>query len=241
MENYEKTYVIGDIHGYHDQLIRLQKKIENDAKQSKGKKLLIYLGDYIDRGPAIKDCVQSLIDFKPPNFTVVYLLGNHEQMLLDFLANKKSSLYLWISNGGLETLESYGNKMEQYIDESMQLEFHDTIRDNFISFLPEAHKKFFYDLKLSYEWQNYFFVHAGIDPSLPLSKQTKETMIWTRSEKFLDANNPFEKIIIHGHTPSKNVVQKNNRICIDTGVFFSGLLTCVKIKIPNKVEFISSL
>ena len=63
----------------------LQKKIENDAKQSKGKKLLIYLGDYIDRGPAIKDCVQSLIDFKPPNFTVVYLLGNHEQMLLDFV------------------------------------------------------------------------------------------------------------------------------------------------------------
>ena len=136
MEQFKKAYVIGDIHGYHEQLIRLQKKIEDDAKLLKGKKLLIYLGDYIDRGPAVKDCIQSLIDFKPPNFTVVYLLGNHEQMLLDFLADKKSSLYLWISNGGLETLENYGNKMEQYIDESMQLEFHDKIRDKFLSFLP---------------------------------------------------------------------------------------------------------
>ena len=240
MEQCKKAYVIGDIHGYHDQLIRLQKKIEDDAKLLKGKKLLIYLGDYIDRGPAVKDCIQSLIDFKPPNFTVVYLLGNHEQMLLDFLADKKSSLYLWISNGGLETLENYGNKMEQYIDESMQLEFHDKIRDKFLSFLPETHKKFFYELKLSYEWQNYFFVHAGIDPSLPLSKQTKETMLWTRSEKFLNSNSPFEKMIIHGHTPSKKIIQKSNRLCLDTGVFFSGILSGAKINSSNEIEFFST-
>ena len=240
MEQFKKAYVIGDIHGYHEQLIRLQKKIEDDAKLLKGKKLLIYLGDYIDRGPAVKDCIQSLIDFKPPNFTVVYLLGNHEQMLLDFLADKKSSLYLWISNGGLETLENYGNKMEQYIDESMQLEFHDKIRDKFLSFLPETHKKFFYELKPSYEWQNYFFVHAGIDPSLPLSKQTKETMLWTRSEKFLNSNSPFEKMIIHGHTPSKKIIQKSNRLCLDTGVFFSGTLSGAKINSSNEIEFFST-
>ena len=240
MEQFKKAYAIGDIHGYHDQLIRLQKKIEDDAKLSKGKKLLIYLGDYIDRGPAVKDCIQSLIDFKPPNFTVVYLLGNHEQMLLDFLADKKSSLYLWINNGGRETLESYGNQMDQYIDESMQLEFDEKIRDNFLSFLPETHKKFFYELKLSYEWQNYFFVHAGIDSSLPLSKQTKETMLWTRNEKFLNSNSPFEKMIIHGHTPYKKIIQKTKRLCLDTGVFFSGILRGEKINSSNEIEFFST-
>ena len=240
MTIYEKAYVIGDIHGYHDQLIRLQKIIDDDSKQSKGKKILIYLGDYIDRGPSIKDCIQSLIDFKPPNFTIVYLLGNHEQMLLNFLANKKNSLYVWINNGGRETLNSYGNKMEQYVDESMQLEFNDKILDNFLISLSDTHKKFFYELKFFYEWQNFFFVHAGIDPSMPLSKQTKETMLWSRNENFLDSNLPFEKIIIHGHTASKKIIQKNNRICLDTGVFFSGILSGAKITATNKIEFFST-
>lgn len=241
MEKYHTVYAIGDIHGYHDQLIRLQSKIEADAKKTRDKKLLIYLGDYIDRGPSVKDCIQSLIDFKPPNFTIIYLLGNHEQMLLDFLADKKSSLYLWISNGGFETLESYGNRMDEYINSNMELSFDNKIRDKFVELLPEVHKNFFYNLKLSYTWEDYFFVHAGIDPIEPLNKQTKQLMIWTRNKKFLNAHNDFEKIIIHGHTPSKKVVKKNNRICIDTGVFFSGLLTGIKIERPNKIEFISSL
>ena len=241
INDFKTVYAVGDIHGYHEQLIRIQKKIENDTRNSSGKKLLIYLGDYIDRGPYIKDCIQSLIDFKPPNFTIVYLLGNHEQMLLDFLADKKSSLYLWISNGGFETLESYGNRMDEYINSNMELSFDEKIRDKFVEFLPEEHKKFFYNLKLSYTWKDYFFVHAGIDPSVPLNKQTKQTMIWTRNDKFLKSNNSFEKIIIHGHTPSKKIVKKNNRICLDTGVFFTGLLTAIKIERPNKIEFINSL
>ena len=229
MEKFHTVYAIGDIHGYHDQLIRLQSKIEADAKKTRDKKLLIYLGDYIDRGPSVKDCIQSLIDFKPPNFTLIYLLGNHEQMLLDFLADKKSSLYLWISNGGFETLESYGNRMDEYINSNMELSFDNKIRDKFVELLPEVHKNFFYNLKLSYTWKDYFFVHAGIDPSVPLNKQTKQTMIWTRNDNFLKSNNSFEKIIIHGHTPSKKIVKKNNRICLDTGIFITSILSCIKI------------
>ena len=242
MEQADTVYVVGDIHGCHKELIHLQNKIEKDAKKRSGAKLLIYLGDYVDRGPAVMDCIQSLIDFRPHDFSIIYLLGNHEQMLLDFLAEKKSSLYIWLGNGGLETLKSYGNKMDGYIDETMELQYDERIRDNFLRLLPSSHKDFFHQLQLSYEWENYFFVHAGIDPDTPLHKQKKNTLLWTRDPKFLDSKKQFEKIIVHGHTPGNSIIRKNNRICLDTGVFFSGKLSCIKIEADcNKVVGVKTI
>ena len=242
MEQVDTVYVVGDIHGCHKELIHLQNKIEKDAKKRSGPKLLIYLGDYVDRGPAVMDCIQSLIDFRPHDFSIIYLLGNHEQMLLDFLAEKKSSLYIWLGNGGLETLKSYGNKMDGYIDETMELQYDDRIRENFLRLLPSSHKDFFHQLKLSYEWENYFFVHAGIDPDTPLHEQKKDTLLWTRDPKFLDSKKQFEKIIVHGHTPGNSIIRKNNRICLDTGVFFSGKLSCIKMEADcNKVVGVKTI
>ena len=242
MEQMDSVYVVGDIHGCHKELINLQNDIEKDAKKRSGTKLLIYLGDYVDRGPAVMDCIQSLIDFRPHDFSIIYLLGNHEQMLLDFLAEKKSSLYIWLGNGGLETLRSYGNKMDGYIDETMELQYDERIRDNFLRLLPSSHKDFFHQLQLSYEWENYFFVHAGIDPDTPLHKQKKDTLLWTRDPKFLDSKKQFEKIIVHGHTPGNSIIRKNNRICLDTGVFFSGKLSCIKIEADcNKVVGVKTI
>ncbi len=242
MELADTVYVVGDIHGCHKELIHLQNNIEKDAKKRSGAKLLIYLGDYVDRGPAVKDCIQSLIDFRPHDFSIIYLLGNHEQMLLDFLAEKKSSLYIWLGNGGLETLKSYGNKMDSYIDEAMELQYDERIRDNFLRLLPSSHKDFFHQLQLSYEWGNYFFVHAGIDPDIPLHKQKKDTLLWTRDPKFLNSKKQFEKIIVHGHTPGNSIIRKNNRICLDTGVFFSGKLSCIKMEADcNKVVGVKTI
>ena len=242
MEQTDTVYVVGDIHGCHKELIHLQNKIEKDAKKRSGAKLLIYLGDYVDRGPAVMDCIQSLIDFRPHDFSIIYLLGNHEQMLLDFLAEKKSSLYIWLGNGGLETLKSYGNKMDGYIDETMELQYDERIRDNFLRLLPSSHKDFFHQLQLSYEWENYFFVHAGIDPDTPLYEQKKDTLLWTRDPKFLDSKKQFEKIIVHGHTPGNSIICKNNRICLDTGVFFSGKLSCIKMEADcNKVVGVKTI
>ncbi len=242
MERANTVYVVGDIHGCHKELIHLQNNIEKDAKKRSGAKLLIYLGDYVDRGPAVMDCIQSLIDFRPHDFSIIYLLGNHEQMLLDFLAEKKSSLYIWLGNGGLETLRSYGNKMDGYIDETMELQYDERIRDNFLRLLPSSHKDFFHQLQLSYEWENYFFVHAGIDPDTPLHEQKKDTLLWTRDPKFLDSKKQFEKIIVHGHTPGNSIIRKNNRICLDTGVFFSGKLSCIKMEADcNKVVGVKTI
>ena len=150
LSEYSQVFAVGDIHGCKDLLDIIHRKIIEVSKNKEGEKLLIYLGDYIDRGPHIKDCIQSLIDFRPLDFTIVYLLGNHEQMLLDFIAEKKCSLYYWLGNGGAETLESYGVDLSQYIDNFFEIKQDEPIRENFLQLIPSEHKDFFYNLKLSH-------------------------------------------------------------------------------------------
>jgi serine/threonine protein phosphatase 1 len=233
------VYAVGDIHGCNILLQKIHNKILATSKDIEGQKLLIYLGDYIDRGPDIKGTIQTLIDFQPENFTKVFLLGNHEQMLLDFMAGKRNSLYIWLGNGGLETLESYGSDMNSYIDHSMELKGEELIRKQFTRLLPFSHKNFFNQLILNYEWGNYFFVHAGINPDFPLDKQEKETMLWTREKSFYKSTMTYNKIIVHGHTPVEKIEKFPCRINLDTGAFYSGKLSCF-INHSNKVSYFDS-
>ena len=233
------VYAVGDIHGCNILLQKIHNKILATSKDIEGQKLLIYLGDYIDRGTDIKGTIQTLIDFQPENFTKVFLLGNHEQMLLDFMDGKRNSLYIWLGNGGLETLESYGSDMNSYIDHSMELKGEELIRKQFTRLLPFSHKNFFNQLILNYEWGNYFFVHAGINPDFPLDKQEKETMLWTREKSFYKSTMTYHKIIVHGHTPVEKVEKLSCRINLDTGAFYSGKLSCF-INHSNKVSYFDS-
>ena len=239
MRNYSQVFAVGDIHGCRDLLQNMHKKILESSQNVEGKKLLIYLGDYIDRGPDIKGTVQTLIDFQPENFTKVFLLGNHEQMLLDFMTGKRNSLYIWLGNGGLETLESYGSDVNSYIDHSMELKDEELIRKQFTRLLPFSHKNFFNQLILNYEWNNYFFVHAGINPDLPLEKQEKETMLWTREKSFFNPKMTCSKIIVHGHTPVEKIEKYPFRINLDTGSFYSGKLSSLKIE-NGKLSFLNT-
>jgi len=238
--NYSRAFAIGDIHGCKELVQKIHNKIIEVSKDVEGQKLLIYLGDYIDRGPDIKGTIQTLIDFQPENFTKVFLLGNHEQMLLDFMAGKRNSLYIWLGNGGLETLESYGSDVNSYIDHSMELKDEELIRKQFTRLLPFSHKNFFNQLMLNYEWGDYFFVHAGINPDLPLDKQEKETMLWTREKSFFKATMTYNKIIVHGHTPVEKIEKFPCRINLDTGSFYSGKLSCLLIEDRN-LKFIDTL
>ena len=110
MSNFSQIFVVGDIHGCQVLLKQIHKKIMDKSNSARGNKLLIYLGDYIDRGSRIKETIQTLLDFQPDNFQQIFLLGNHEQMMLDFINKVPDSLYPWILNGGDETLNSYGIK-----------------------------------------------------------------------------------------------------------------------------------
>ena len=129
LSEYSQVFAVGDIHGCKDLLDNIHNKIIKASKNRQGKKLIIYLGDYVDRGPDIKGTIQTLIDFNPPHFKKIFLLGNHEQMLLEFISESKNSPYVWIANGGLETLNSYTHDLSNYIDDTMHLSFDEKIRN----------------------------------------------------------------------------------------------------------------
>ena len=242
MNNISQVFAIGDVHGCKSLLERIHKKILKKSKKVKGNKILIYLGDYVDRGHKAKETIDAIINFRPKDFKCIFIRGNHDQMLLDFVNGKSESLTVWLYNGGAETLKSYCGReiSDDLLNRSSKKR---QIREKFIKALPKEHLHFFNGLQFFYTWKDYFFVHAGIDPSRPLSKQRKTDMIWTRTPKFLASNQPFEKIIVHGHTPSKNVEKKINRINLDTGAVYSeyGKLSCMFIDAKeNRMEFFAS-
>ena len=239
MNDFSQIFVVGDIHGCHILLTQIHKKILENSNNTIGNKLLIYLGDYIDRGPKIKETIQALLDFQSDNFQQMFLLGNHEQMMLDFINNVPDSLYLWMLNGGDETLNSYGIKVTEFFN--IEIKNKEMIRDELLNKIPKNHLQFFHNLTLYYKWGEYFFVHAGIDPDVPLDKQYKNTLIWQRSSKFFDNTKVFEKIIVHGHTPQPKIENLANRINLDTGAFYTGILSCLIIDVQTgEKKFIST-
>ena len=239
MNNFSQVFVVGDIHGCHNLLTQIHKKILNKSNNTSGNKLLIYLGDYIDRGPKIKETIQALLNFQPDNFQQIFLLGNHEQMMLDFINNVPDSLYLWILNGGNETLNSYGIKGTEFFNN--ETKSNETIRKELVKNIPKNHLQFFNNLTLSYQWGEYFFVHAGIDPDVPLNKQDKNTLIWQRRSKFFRNTKVLEKIIVHGHTPQPKIENLSNRINLDTGAYYTGILSCLIIDTETgEKQFINS-
>jgi len=238
--NYSQIFAVGDIHGCKNLLDKIHNKIRIATNTKSGKKLIIYLGDYIDRGPDVKGTIDTLINFNLPNVEKIFLLGNHEQMFLDVLEEKNNSLYNWISNSGLETIESYGGDLSKYIDDNLELTFEKKIVTKIKKFLPKAHLNFFNNLKLYHVWNNYLFVHAGINPNFPIEKQQKETLIWTREKSFFDPLMTYDKIVVHGHTAKEKIEKYPFRINLDTGSFYSGRLSCLLLE-NNKCKYFDSL
>ena len=234
-------FSIGDIHGCLKQLISLQKKIINIPSFKKEDDLLIYLGDYIDRGPHSKDVINQVIKLKKENIKSIFLMGNHEQVMIDFLFNKINNLRYWLSLGADQTFRSYDIEVAEFIKDGFGDNKIEELRNVFLNQLTEKHIHFLKNLKLSYTLGKYLFVHAGVNPEKSILEQNKEDFLWSRSDKFFDKNFKFEKIVVHGHTPEKEVVNFPYRINIDTGCFFSGKLSSVYLNDQdNKREFIYS-
>ena len=234
-------FAIGDIHGCLKQLVTLQDKIFNYPQYNKEEDLLLYLGDYIDRGPSSKDVINHILQLQTEGIKSIFLMGNHEQFMIDFLFNKINNLSNWIINGADQTFKSYDIEVAEFIKEGFEDEIVDKLRNDFLSRLPKEHIYFFNNFKLTYIMGDYLFVHAGINPEKSLSEQNKMDFLWSRSDKFFDKNFEFEKIIVHGHSPEKEVVNFPYRINVDIGSFFSGKLSCVCINDKNKKrEFIYS-
>ncbi len=195
--NGSATYVIGDIHGCLRPLQRLVEKVRPNPRDR-----LIFVGDYIDRGPQSREVVDYVLALP---FVCVFLMGNHERMLLDFLAGENEDLFL--ANGGRATLRSYGGDPDD---------------------IPESHLTFFRSLRTIYETADCVFVHAGIRPMVPLAQQEVSDLIWIRQE-FFQFRGRFPKPVVFGHTPLRQVMMGEDRIGIDTGCVYGGKLTCLKL------------
>ncbi|MCU0582347.1 MAG: serine/threonine protein phosphatase [Syntrophales bacterium] len=203
-----RIFAIGDIHGCLDKLRKLLALIDADWAQD----TVVFMGDYIDRGPASKEVVDAVLDLRRKHERVVCLMGNHERMFLNWLDGREEDLFL--ANGGRNTLRSYGIVPDDSDREAK---------------VPADHLEFFRSLLPFYETETHLFVHAGVRPGLPMEIQDPHDMIWIRHEFFL-ADHGLNKTVVFGHTPftGKPYVGEK-RIGIDTGAVYGGTLTCLEL------------
>jgi serine/threonine protein phosphatase 1 len=220
-----RLYCIGDIHGKLDLLQELHGMIVADAADFGGDKTLVYLGDYIDRGEQSKQVVDLLLDHPLPGFEIHHLMGNHEQTLLDFLQHPRAAVS-WLTYGGRAALRSYGVALHHEFAAEEEVE---ALRDDLETKLPGRHLQFFQSLEPFHVAGSYGFVHAGIRPGVPLRAQNLEDLLWIRYD-FTDSSAIHELIIVHGHTIAAEVQWRRNRIGIDTGAFYTGVLTCLVLE-----------
>lgn len=221
-----RVYAVGDIHGRADLLAATFGRIDADrASCAAHRSIEIYLGDYIDRGPASREVIDLLIG-RASQQEIVCLKGNHEDLALQFL-NAPQLFSTWSKLGGRETLMSYGlNPIARRTGEMAALAC------AFGNNLPAPHRSFLSMLPVFYACGDFLFVHAGVKPGVPLDRQREADLLWIR-EEFLTWDAPFGKVIVHGHTPVLEPEFHGNRINIDTGAYATGRLTCLCIDGDN--------
>lgn len=212
-------YLIGDIHGYYNKLSALFRKIQ---KHITGNDIIIFLGDYIDRGRQSFEVIDFLIDLQK-SYNTIYLSGNHESMFINYLQGNDISIFMY--NGGQATIDSY-------------IQIMGSLR------LPEDHKTFYNNLKLFYETDDFIALHAGLRPGISVELQSSYDMIWIREEFYLQQYR-WPKLVVFGHTTTVNITGlkmneiyddvHKNIIGIDTGAAYGGPLTCLRL--PDKIVF----
>ena len=223
-------YAVGDIHGRADLLDALLERLDADRGGARAE--VIFLGDYVDRGDNSAVVLDMLIEeARRDRFETIFLKGNHEAVMLDFLADAGAGP-AWGRYGGLDTLLSYGVEPPQSADPAQW----EATRRVFASVLPAMHREFLEGLALSAERGCYFFAHAGVNPQRRLAEQSEEDLTWIRGA-FLDSERKLERIIVHGHSPEPEAHADDRRIGVDTGAYATGVLTAARLK-AGEVSFI---
>jgi serine/threonine protein phosphatase 1 len=223
----ELIYAIGDIHGRYDLLKILLEQVLRDwqARSPERRPLLIFLGDYVDRGPQSAEVLEALAWLqRRTDVQACFLKGNHEAALMRFLDNPADAAG-WYRFGGAETLESYGVRPPAPDDQRGCF----IARDLLLQRMPSSHLRFLERLELMLVVGDYAFVHAGVQPGTDLKSQREEDLLWIRQE-FLEDEGPFEKVIVHGHSWAGADPQLlPHRIGVDTGAYTTGVLTAVRL------------
>jgi serine/threonine protein phosphatase 1 len=219
------VYAIGDIHGRLDLLDRIQQRIADDAtRRAASRRQLVYLGDYISRGPDSAGVVDRVRDWLPEGFERITLKGNHEDLLLRFLDGEIDTGRHWLDYGGLEAMAAYGVAISdrEARDYASVIALHEDLAGR----IPASHLEFFRRLQISHRAGDYFFVHGGIRPGVPLPDQSDRDCLCIR-KTFLNSDADHGAMVVHGHSISDQPEIRHNRIGIDTGAYRSGVLTCL--------------
>jgi serine/threonine protein phosphatase 1 len=205
-------YVIGDIHGCVKELACLIEYLPLERQDR-----LVFLGDYIDRGPDSRGVVSYLLDLqKESSYDVVFLKGNHEDMLLSYLGLDGQHGDMFFYNGGQATLVSYGLSSQDLSSEAV------------LGAMPPGHIQFYQSLKSYCTVGDYLCVHAGIHPQKSLEEQTEAELLWIRN-KFIYSSHGLHYTILFGHTPQTDVFYDlPYKIGLDTGLVYGNKLSCLE-------------
>ncbi len=221
-----RVYAIGDIHGRLDLLREVHALVAADAAgAAQCGNTVVYLGDYVDRGVDSRGVIDLLLDDPPAGFETVHLRGNHEDLMLRFLDDIDFGP-VWLDNGGVATLLSYGVSLAgpQSREATLQI-----AQRHLAERLPGRHLAFLRDLRPCHEIGGYLFVHAGVRPGVALEAQAEDDLMWIR-EEFLGSNADHGRVVVHGHSIRREAELLPNRIGIDTGAYATGVLTCLVLE-----------
>jgi serine/threonine protein phosphatase 1 len=206
------VFAIGDLHGCLDELDVLLETIDPAVDDT-----LVFLGDYVDRGPAVRPLVDRLLALRAQAVETVFLRGNHEDMLLAYLGLGGQHGDVYLENGGGATLASYGVPPGTHPSDAR-------------AYLPDHHVAFFRDCQLQYLAAPFLYVHAGIRPDVPLAHQREEDLLWIR-EEFFSQPHALPYTVVFGHTPTREArIELPYRIGLDTGVVYGNKLSCLDVE-----------
>jgi serine/threonine protein phosphatase 1 len=215
---------IGDVHGHLALLEPILARAERRAAtEPASRHVVVLLGDVVDRGPDTRGVIERLCR-GVRGCELVALRGNHEDAMLAFLTGDEERMH-WLSYGGIETLLSYGIEIPDRLTAAFEGEVRRALADRF----PGHHLRFLEAMPHSVTIGDYLFVHAGVRPGRSLADQSPDDLVWIR-EPFLSWREPFEKVVVHGHTPVREPELLPNRINLDTGAFATGRLTAAVLE-----------
>ena len=220
-----RVYAIGDVHGRADLVDELLARIEADhAERGPAKTVIVFLGDLIDRGPDSARVIERLRTYTPHGTRLVFLTGNHEEVLLRLLRGESQHLRDWLRFGGAECAKSYGIDPSSLkrLDPQRAIR---QLRDK----IPVTHRTFLESFVDTFRLGSYLFVHAGIRPGVQMAEQSQTDLRWIRAP-FLEDDCDHGVVVVHGHTIAEEIQVRNNRIGLDTGAYRSGVLTALGLE-----------
>lgn len=229
-----RIYAVGDVHGCLASLQKLEALIDRSSAGFRGTTKIVFLGDYVDRGPDVSGVIEHLRSGRFAGHPAFFLVGNHEDMLLRIF-EEPALMPAWLRWGGMATLASYGVGLPRGVDPD---ERNRILSAALYDALPPTHLQFLQNLQLHISIGDYLFVHAGIRPGRSMAKQSRNDMLMIR-EPFLSSRRPLPVRVVHGHSVSFEPEILPCRIGVDTGAFATGNLSCVMLE-EDRAEIFSS-